>query len=355
MDEVGFDAGDRRRLSEQLRAAGASEAELAEALATDTLGVLALDLALRPPGKMVPLSVAAAAAGISEEQAAELWRALGFAVPTDGSLRLTSDESAMLGGLVGMGSQVVGEERGLGFARVLGSATAAVAEALVDAFRVQVEMPRLQAGDTYAEIADTYIGLAKASFPAFVQALGVLTRAHMLRVARGAWSPDEKHSAVTREQTIGFADLVGYTGHSSALSSTDLAVAMGRFETRVADLVSRFGGRLVKFIGDEAMFVVGDAGTGCRLARSLAETFAADPKLPPIRIGLARGPAVSLHGDYYGEVVNLAARLVKLAGPSQVVVSESVREGAGADFAFAAISSLALKGFRNPVPAFRLR
>jgi adenylate cyclase len=351
---VGFDEADRLRLSDQLRSAGASEAELEEAAGTGTMGVLALDLALRPPGEMVAFAEAAATAGLSEEEAAGLWRALGFAVPTDGSLRLTRDEAATLVGLVGLGRQVVGEERGLGFARVLGSATAAVAEALVDAFRVQIEMPRLQAGEKYSNIVEDYTALARASFPTFVQGLGVLTRAHMLRVARGAWAPDERHSAVTRQQTIGFADLVGYTGHSRALSSTDLAVAMGHFETRVTDLVSRFGGRLVKFIGDEAMFVVVDPVAGCGLALALAEMFTMDPELPPLRVGLAQGPAVALHGDYYGEVVNLAARLVKRAEPSQVVVSESVRSAAADSFAFEVVQSKALKGFDDRVPAFLL-
>lgn len=353
-DAARLDEGDRVRLAEQLREKGAGEDELAEALRTGTLGALALDLALRPPGAMVPFSQAAAEARLREEEAAQLWRALGFAVPTDGSLRLTSQEAAMLALLVGLGRQVVGEERGLGFARVLGSATAALAEALVDAFRVQVEVPRLRAGEPYAAIVEDFSELAKASFPTFVDALGGLTRAHMLRVARGVWSTDEQHSAVTRERTIGFADLVDYTGHSRALSSGDLAGAVGRFEALVTDLVSRFGGRLVKFIGDEAMFVVEDPRSGCRLALALCESFAADPSLPPIRIGLAQGAAVALHGDYYGEVVNLAARLVNLAGPSEVVVSESLRGGAGDEFMFTSPSKENLQGFERPVKAFRL-
>ena len=135
----------------------------------------------------------------------------------------------MLRTLFDLGREVVGEERVVGFARVLGWATAVLGEALVDAFRIQVEVPRLGAGTTYAEIVEQYTQLASAAFPTFVEGLGVLTRAHMLRMSRSAWAPDEEQSAVTREQTIGFADLVGYTGHSRVLSTTDLASAIGRF------------------------------------------------------------------------------------------------------------------------------
>lgn len=351
---TGYTESDRAEVSRHLAEAGASEQEIAEAARTGTLGVLALDLALRPPGEMVSLADAAANAGLSLEEATMLWRALGFAVPADGSVRLTSAEATMLGVLVGLGREVVGEERIVGFARVLGWATAVLGEALVDAFRIQVEVPSLDSGVSYAEIVERYTSLAEASFPTFVQGLGVLTRAHMLRVSRSAWSADEHQSAVTREQTIGFADLVGYTDHSRLLSTTELATAIGRFETRMTDLVSRFGGRLVKFIGDEAMFVVDDPLTGCELALTLAESFDSDPAMPPVRVGLAAGPAVALHGDYYGEVVNLAARLVKAAAPSQVMVSESLREVVGERFAFEPGSDMALKGFDAPVAAFRL-
>jgi class 3 adenylate cyclase len=122
----------------------------------------------------------------------------------------------------------------------------------------------------------------------------------------------------------------------------------------VTDLVSRFGGRLVKFIGDEAMFVVEDPSRACELALALVEAFAADPALPPVRVGLAAGPAVALHGDYYGEVVNLAARLAKAGGASDVIVAESVRQELGEGFAFAPASALALKGFDSSVTGFRL-
>jgi class 3 adenylate cyclase len=348
------DEADRAALVRQLVEAGASEAEIAEATRSGTLGALALDIALRPPGEMVPLVEAAERVGLSLEEATTLWRALGFAVPADGSLLVTSAEASMLGLFVGLGREVVGEERLVGFARVLGWATAVLGETLVDAFRVQVEVPRLGSGARYAEVVEQYTELAKAAFPTFVEGLGVLTRAHMLRVSRSAWATDEQQAAVTRDQTIGFADLVGYTGHSRALSSTDLASAIGRFETQVTDLVSRFGGRLVKFIGDEAMFVVDDPEQGCRLAQALARSFESDAALPPLRIGLAAGPAVALHGDYYGEVVNLAARLVEAAEPSEIVVSESLRGAVGDEFAFEDVAELTLEGFDAPVPAFRL-
>ena len=77
-----------------------------------------------------------------------------------------------------------------------------------------------------------------------------------LSVSRGTWSLDEEQAAVTRERTVGFADLVGYTSSTRALSLTGLAAMIAQFEARASDVVARFGGRLVKLIGDEAMFAV---------------------------------------------------------------------------------------------------
>jgi hypothetical protein len=111
---------DRATIARRLAEAGGSEEEIAEAERSGTLGALALDLALRPPGEMASLADAAARAGLSLDEAITLWRALGFAVPSDGSLRLTSAEARMLQVLMELGREVVGEERILGFARVLG-------------------------------------------------------------------------------------------------------------------------------------------------------------------------------------------------------------------------------------------
>jgi len=222
-------------------------------------------------------------------------------------------------------------------------------------FRIQVEVPSLDSGVSYAKIVERYNQSRRGLVPdlrARTRGADARTYACASPAAPGALT--STHSAVTREQTIGFADLVGYTDHSRLLSTTELATAIGRFETRMTDLVSRFGGRLVKFIGDEAMFVVDDPLTGCELALTLAERFDSDPAMPPVRVGLAAGPAVALHGDYYGEVVNLSARLVKAADPSQVMVSESLRDVVGERFAFEPGSDMALKGFDAPVVAFRL-
>jgi adenylate cyclase len=181
-----------------------------------------------------------------------------------------------------------------------------------------------------------------------------MLRAHVLAVARSTWTPDESASIVTRERTVGFADLVGYTRSARALSPAQLAEAISRFESHVADVVSRAGGRVVKLIGDEAMFVIDDGVKACELASELVRALSADPQLPQVRIGLAAGPVVAHHGDYYGDVVNLAARLAKIAEPGEVLVSKSLADRLPGHIAFDSIHTPPLKGYDEGVEVFQL-
>jgi adenylate cyclase len=106
------------------------------------------------------------------------------------------------------------------------------------------------------------------------------------------------------------------------------------FDARTAEVVARGNGQIIKMIGDEAMFVTEDATDACRIALELVD--GAGGRLPTVRVGLASGEMVSVFGDLYGPDVNLAARLVAVAGPGTAFVSEQVRARVD-DFPFDAL------------------
>jgi adenylate cyclase len=99
--------------------------------------------------------------------------------------------------------------------------------------------------------------------------------------------------------------------------------------------VAEEGGRVVKTIGDEVMFVSGDVAAAARIARRLTDRSLDDALLPPARAGLARGSVVTREGDYFGPVVNLASRLVEIAKPGSVIASDEVHASLSEDPAFA--------------------
>ena len=109
---------------------------------------------------------------------------------------------------------------------------------------------------------------------------------------------------------VGFADMVGFTMLSQHLSDRELAAVVSRFEELAHDIVTSMGGRVVKMIGDEAMFVVSSAADAARIGLALAEAYADDDLLSDVRVALAIGPVLVQDGDFYGPVVNLASRLV---------------------------------------------
>jgi adenylate cyclase len=282
------------------------------------------------------------------------WHALGLATPPAGAAAVPVDIVAALPVVSEATHAWLGEESALGIARVIGSTSARIAEALVDAFRLGFEVPELTAGTSYSEVVEQYVEITRVSLPAFQEFVGAVVKAHLVRVASSTWSLDEDNLATGRELFVGFVDLVGYTALARTLTAGELAALVRRFEEVVADVVTTGGGRVVKLIGDGAMFAADAVADGCRIALALSDRLAEAESLPPARVGADCGPVVSLYGDYFGEVVDRAARLVALANPSTVVVSERVAAGGGRSFSFEQLPPQALKGFGAPAVTYRL-
>jgi adenylate cyclase len=80
----------------------------------------------------------------------------------------------------------------------------------------------------------------------------------------------------------------------------------------------------VKLIGDEAMLVATDPLHAVEAAADICAMTDADPDLPPARGAVGYGPAYARGGDYFGTLVNLVARAVKVARPGHLVVSPEV-------------------------------
>ena len=160
---------------------------------------------------------------------------------------------------------------------------------------------------------------AKELLPALLDLIGAVFRRHLVLVSYQRWSPDEADSAVTLELTVCFADLVGSTGVIRNATPSALAQLVRAFERRVWDAVTAAGGRVVKLIGDEAMFVFEKPRIAVGVVRQLLQESE-----PPLRIGLDHGPVVALGGDLYGRTVNVAARLVAVAPARTALASDAV-------------------------------
>jgi len=335
-----------RALLDYVRELGASDDEIAGAAAN--LGPLALDLAMRPPGKSTPYTEYAASGAVDVELLSELWRALGLPLAPEMPFPVTPDLAQALEFMAAMLS-VLSRDVVVGFARVVGMTTARLADALSSASRVGVEIPTLESGTSYIDVTKSVAAVVRDLLPPLWDAIGAVLRRQIVLVSYKQWTTDVDRVAVTLDRSIGFVDLVGSTELVTSLPVARLARLIDDFEQLVWDTVTAAGGRVVKLIGDEAMFVMDDGTSACQAAFDVVRRT---PQ--PVRVGLATGPVVALRGDYYGPVVNLAARLAAAAPESVILVSEELRRAASPSFGFEPFATGPLRGFAPDVAAFRL-
>jgi adenylate cyclase len=346
-DPAAPDAAERLHLLEYLAARGMTIPEMLAAEERQALHAAASDARIRPGRRMTAQEVADAV-GIPVELLEKVTLSAGVALAPDDYRSSDVDTFRLFAG----GQAIFGEEQLLQFTRVVGSAMARVAEAALLLFLVNVESPlqREGAGPTaLAEAAD----LGVDSLDAVPQVMDGLFRLHIQAAihrqrqagrAQGG-GPDQF------ELAIGFVDLVGYTPLTEGLAPDELAGFVERFETQANEIVATGGGRVVKHIGDEVMFVVVEPVAGCEIALRLVEAFGAAGGVEP-HAGVDFGAVIARGGDYYGSVVNLASRMASLAVPGEVLVTERLRAAAGSDAAleFEPAGRRQLKGFRHPVP-----
>ncbi|MFZ0668606.1 MAG: adenylate/guanylate cyclase domain-containing protein [Acidimicrobiales bacterium] len=337
---------DLRELVRYIISLGATAPEVLE---STNLGELALDLILRPRGREALLD----STNRSGANVANVERLMTIAgLPSTPESLLTTNEVGAVELLTATIPGLLGDEAATQIARVAGNGMTRLAETLVAAFRLQVQLPHRDAGTPYAEIVRQYADIADTSLPALMQALEAILRRQIVAVTERVWSTDEERSAVTMLRTVGFVDLVGFTATTSNLSVRQLTTVLMEFDQWTADVITKARGLIIKTIGDEVMFVTEDATDACRIASNLVE--ARDGRLPPVRVGLATGEVISVFGDVYGPDVNLASRLVSSAEPATAVVSERTRRSVDDGIAFEQLETLTLKGFQEPITAFKL-
>jgi adenylate cyclase len=329
--------------------------ELVEADRMGRLPGIIGDRALRPAADLTEDEVAAAA-GVSLEKAARLWRACGFPEPERDARIFNHSDVEMLR-TVTQAEELFGEEATLQLARVVASSVSRIAEAVITAVSVNRDAPLFESGASELELAQSSAA-SGALLPQLDEVMKNLLRHHLAAINNARFElAFPVPGSDTVDLAVGFVDLVGSTALAQELSTGELARVVAEFEGRASDVVVGRGGRVVKLIGDEVMFVAGDAVSACATILDLLDTFEDDEVLPPLRGGLAVGELLARDGDYYGSVVSLASRAVTRARPGTVLVSEEVRDRAAAESApyqFKPLAPRRLKGFDHRVRLFVL-
>jgi class 3 adenylate cyclase len=347
-DPAGPHAARRLELLEYLVGLGATADDLVAH--HDDLPGAATVVASRA-GKALTLSEAAELAGLPEEKLLEIIRAAGFAEPGPDD-RVISEQLAGVAASTVAAEAVFGREAALQLVRVLGSAMARVADAAISAFLVNVE-PGIVDADPVGMHAARASAEAVALVPVAGAVMETLLREHIIGARRTARGRASAVGYETRQMCVGFLDLVGSTALSQRLSTSDLGTVLTNFEHAAADAITARGGRVVKLIGDEVMYVVPEESTALRIALSVIEAVSHHPRVPPVRGGVAAGGVLTRNGDVFGPVVNLAARAVKVAGAGEVVAPIALATASGIEAE--PLGRHQLRGFDDDVELCRVR
>ncbi len=325
-----------------LRAHGTPEDEIAEAESRQVLDLLVADRLLVPAERRYTQVEVAAMTGMDLDLARRYWRALGFPdVELEERMFTDLDIEALviLRSMMDLG--VADVETSLQFARVIGSSMARIAEAEVSPQACGLAIAGGTGTTDTVEAADRFAALADHSLPAMARLLEFVWRRHVQAAVRRAMLlRSRSDSGALPVLAVGFADMVGFTTLSQQLSEEELAAVVARFEEVAHETVTAGGGRVVKMIGDEAMFVTESALAAARIGLALAEAYAGDELLSDVRVALAVGPVLVQDGDFYGPVVNLASRVVNMAAPGSVIVTDEFHDAVDApagEFEFLAL------------------
>ena len=177
--------------------------------------------------------------------------------------------------------------------------------------------------------------------------------------------------------TVLFVDVSGFTALSERLDPEDVHALMDRaFEVMLGE-IHRYEGTVNQFLGDGVMALFGAPiahedhparAVHAALAMQRALTSYREALLTErsidfqIRMGLNTGAVVvgkigdNLRMDYtaVGDTTNLAARLLALAEPGQILVSEDIVKVAGPYFVVQSLGDVSVKGKALPVRAYRV-
>jgi adenylate cyclase len=345
----------RRRLLAELADEGVSLDELRTAVEEDRLALLPVERVLGGGEERLTIAEVAERAGIEVEFLRRQWRALGMASASDEAAVYSERDVEAAKRVRELRDAGVADDGILEIGRLLGMTMSQLAAAnrrlVADTF--------MHEGDTEYDVATRFAEAARNFMPVIGDllpyALAVHLREQIRHDAFGLAELASGRAADRDEVTVCFADMVGFTQLGEMLDPDALGSVTGRFGELAAEAVEP-PVRLVKLIGDAAMFVGPEPGPVVEAALKLVEAADSEGEdFPLLRAGVASGEALPRAGDWYGRSVNLASRITAIARPDSVLTDAAVHEALADEYEWSYAGSRRLKGIEGSERLFRCR
>src|SRR6266849_6137609 len=174
-----------------------------------------------------------------------------------------------------------------------------------------------------------------------------------------------------RHLTILFCDLVGSTTLSAQLDPEEWRSMVAGYQRAAAEAITRFGGEVMRYVGDGIMAFFGypvahdnDAERAARAGLAILDAIAQLNQQPAhaqlaVRIGIDSGRVVVGRGegqvvDAFGDTANIAARVQAAAEPDTVVVTGDTHRLISGLFIVEELGAQTLKGIERPIQLYRI-
>jgi adenylate cyclase len=256
--------------------------------------------------------------------------------------------------VVAEGFSMAGVERLL---RVMGDSMRRVTDAQAAWWQAEVPAQFAARGAALGNLGDETLDLGTRLNAVYWTALTAIGRAHeqrtwtanILELTEAMLTKAGLYQRIERPPAMCFFDISGYTRLTSERGDAAAAEVASTFSRMVQRTSQQHAGRAVKWLGDGVMFYFAEPGPGVVAALTMVEATAHEG-LPPAHVGLHAGPVLVQEGDYFGQTVNVAARIADYARPGEVLVSQAVVDASGdVDAAFSEIGPVELKGVAEAV------
>jgi adenylate cyclase len=247
--------------------------------------------------------------------------------------------------------------------RVYGDSLRRITETESEWWRTEIEEKMMAEGATEGDVG-RFAGeisprLSSLSDNAIVAMYHAQQRlAWLSNIVKGIARAGEKAGLHTRNEqppALCFLDITGYTRLTQEQGDTAAAALAERLNRIVHRTAVEHDGRPIKWLGDGVMLYFPNPARAVEAAVAVLRALAGED-MPPAHVGVHCGTVVFQEGDYYGQTVNMAARIGEYARPGEILVSADVAEAAaGSGATFDEVGPIELKGVTGEVRLFSVR
>ena len=153
--------------------------------------------------------------------------------------------------------------------------------------------------------------------------------------------------------TFAFCDLKDFSAYAEDHGDRAAADLIERLAVVIAGELGHHG-HVVKALGDGFMLTYREPGEAVAACVRIIDQMRG-AGAPGVHASVHHGVVLYREGDYFGRAVNLAARLLGLAGRDEIFASEAVVRATAGRFDWESRATQAIRGFSEPICVYRLR